>query len=380
MGFRRGADAAARVHAFEELHLPLAERRQLCFDLLGQFGARNVTESRNSEILHSCTLPFGGHARGDQRPSARLNFEKLTYNCWSCGGGGFLWWVGTMLGEDTSGGTRGGSKVVEFIRKNSGAGGAVQELDKLLAFLDSLTTDSSLFEMQAMPKYDAKVLDPWCFIHPYLTEFRHVRAQNVIDARVGYGTISVRMEDDTFKPSERIIVPHFWKGDLVGWQSRRLLDDGTPKWLSTPALPKDYTLFNYDPGSDVVVVEAPLSSVARRHQAHLEATFGSKCTDRQKDLIAAHTGRVILFMDNDEAGWLATEQVGEFVARRNANVWVVENPWLADPADLDDAEFDRLMRERVVPFVLWSRPKVETLMKWEYPDGHPQVRHEPGAA
>lgn len=373
--FRLGRDAAA-TPAFAELQLSVPERRQLCFSLLEEFGANNVSETRNGEIRHSCILPFGGHANGDRTPSARLNFEKLTYNCWVCGGGGLLWFVSTMRneGDDAIGRTR----VLTWLRERSGAGGYVQDVDALMSFLDSLLGPGAP-ETTAVrpPRYDPRILDPWRCVHPYLTEMRHIPVQNVIDMQVGYGVLTVPKDDQKVQ-SHRIVVPHFWMGELVGWQSRRLIDDGTAKWIGTPGLPKDTTLFNYNPMGDVVMVEAPLSVVAHCHQAHMEAVFGANVTDRQMDLIASHSGRVILFFDNDSAGWLATERVAEYVGRRNSNVWVVDNPYLGDPADLGDEPFSRLLRERLEPAVLWSRPNPEALTKWERNDAE-EVRDRQGA-
>lgn len=341
---------------FTEGNMPLQQKRDLCIELLGEFGARNVTE-RGSELLHSCILPFGNHPNGDRTPSAQLNFEKLCYSCWVCGGGGFLWWVATMRNDLSA------HEAAAWIRSRTGSPNT-QGATALLAFIEQALNITSI-TAEPPPVYDARVLDKWAFIHPYLTEMRHVQEQNIIDMKVGYGRVRVPTLDQKYIDSERIIIPHFWDGKLVGWQSRRLGNDGTAKYINTPLLPKDTTIYNYDKHADrVVIVESPMSVLARRHQTHIEATFGAEVTARQLGLLSQH-GVVIIWMDNDHAGWKATEVIGEYMIQRMPNVMVVNNPWTADPADLDDAEFDNLLSTAVVSFVLWRRPNPTKLKKWE---------------
>jgi DNA primase len=90
---------------------------------------------------------------------------------------------------------------------------------------------------------------------------------------------------------------------LVGWQARRL-DGGKPKYKNSPDFPKDTTLFNYDYLRDtVVIVESPMSVMRHwHHMPYVEATFGAAITNEQLRLISKHP-KVILFLDNDKAGW-----------------------------------------------------------------------------
>lgn len=292
-------------------------------------------------------------------------------NCWVCGGGGFLWWLQTMRDEDLS-------EIRNWLAARTGIGG-VQDTQKLIDFLDAIMSGSSSVQTQqrVIPNYDVRILDQWAFIHPYLTEFRHIPVQNVIDSRVGYGTLRVRVGDD-FVPSERVIIPHFWEGQLVGWQSRRLTDDGTPKYTSTPEMPKDLTLYNYDPTKPrTILVEAPISVVSKRHLAHMEATFGSKVTPHQLDLIARHSGDLVLWMDNDPAGWHATEEMCEYLSQRTSRLFVVDSPYAADPADMDDVDFERCLRDHLVHWSLWHRPV--SLLEYRRNDVHQEVLEGRGA-
>ena len=363
--------ASGGINMTEVLMMPIDQKRQICADLLEELGT-NVIEDKDFEFRFHCHLPFGNHAHGDTTGKARLNYEKLVFSCWVCGGGGFLWWLQTMRGED-------GDGIRSWLADRTGIGG-VQDTQKLLDFLDAIMSSpstSSLQMQRVIPHYDSRILDQWAFIHPYLTDFRHIPAQNVIDSNVGYGVLRMKV-GEVFVPSERIIIPHFWNGQLVGWQSRRLTDDGTPKYISTPDMPKDLTLYNYDrTAGQTIIVEAPISVVSKRHLAHMEATFGANVTDHQLDLIAQHDGDIVLWMDNDPAGWGSMEAMCEFLAQRTSRLFIVDSPYAADPADMSDVDFERVLREWKTHWSLWRRPTA--LMEYRRNDVDSQVLEGRGA-
>ena len=342
---------------FSASMLTIDAKRQLCADVLEAMGIMDV-QVRGFEMIHSCRLPLGGHSNGDRNPSAHLNFEKLTFNCWGCGGGGLLWFIATMLHLTDS-------QARDWLEHRTGATGQLTK-DDILTFLDSLVFEQH-HEERTLPHYDDRILDGWSFIHPYLTHIRHLPLDNLVTSKVGYGVFDIPMGGGNFVKSERITIPHFWRGQLVGWQSRRLFDDATPKYHASSGFPKDLTLYNNDPKSDrVVIVEAPISVVAHRDAVHMEATFGAMLTDLQHDLVAQHPGDIILWMDNDGAGWLATKKLCEFVSQRTSRLFVIDNPYAADPADLDRDTFLRLLSTSCVHWTMWQPPKA--LLEWRYPD------------
>ena len=333
---------------FEASFLPGSEKEALARSLLAEFGATQVRPS-GDELIHSCVLPFGLHKGNDRNPSASLNWRKLTYICHAgCGSGGLLWFIATCRGTS-------GKEAKGWLAKESGIGG-VQELDALLAYLDA-AFDSQPYAKHHIPTLDRRVLEPWKVIHPYLTEVRGIPEQNIVDFQVGYGEFDVRGVR-----SHRIVIPHFWQGDLVGWQTRRLTNDGTPKYLNTPEFPKDQTLYgDWKPKAEAVVVESPMSVVSKCHLFdNMVATFGATVTDRQVQLLAS-SPRVTLWFDNDQAGWSATYSV----AKRLSNytqVWVVESDWEEDAADLDDSDA-RFLVGAAMPYSLWSQPSKLTRRK-----------------
>ena len=191
MKFRRGSDGAreAIANVSPLLHLSDEEKRQMCLDLLGEFGVTNIQE-RSGELVHSCCLPFGLHRNGDANPSASLNWKKLVYKCLGCGSGGSLgWFVGVCRGEDVA-------TVRRWVEQRSSIENEVG-LSGFLSYLDSLLEPQVSFP-PPMPKFNPAILDKWRWIHPYLTEIRGIPEVNIIRHQVGYdGQL------------DRIIIPHF---------------------------------------------------------------------------------------------------------------------------------------------------------------------------
>jgi DNA primase len=148
-------------------------------------------------------------------------------------------------------------------------------------------------------------------------------------------------------------------------QTRRLFADGTPKYRSSPGMPKDRTLFNHHPGRRTLIVESPMSVLSKWHAyPRISATFGASTTDRQCQIIG-ESDSVILWMDNDPSGWSATEQIAERVSN-HCPVLVVPSPWAADVADVDDETFLGLLDE-AVPYAVWKRPRSDELREWVQP-------------
>jgi len=312
------------------------ERRTLCLELLEEFGAQNISE-HGDEILHSCCLPFGHHRNGDQNPSANLNWRKLTYHCHGCGeGGGIAWFITVCRGGDYA--------ATKSWLTGQTTVGTHESLQRLLAYMDSLYATPETASNVGIPSYDPSILEAWQFIHPYLTEGRNIPIPNIIRLSIGYDP-----------QQDRIILPHFWEDQLVGWQTRQINADGGPKYKNSPDFPKNETLYHApDVKSNPVVVESVLSVASKLHLCPtMTATFGASVTERQCHLLARYP-QVTLWFDNDAAGWKATEEVGSFLIRYT-NVLVVESEWDADPADMDDEVFLTTVAN-VVPFSLWKSP------------------------
>lgn len=355
---------------FEPVLLPLAEKERLCRDLLDEFRIPLLGFSRGrSEMIIPCTIS-AKHKNQDREPTGALNFEKLVYKCLGCGAsGGLLWFMAWHRGEDTA-------QVKEWLGKETGTDGHLMTLTALLKYLDAVNLHQS--RRAEIAVYPAQMLEPWALIHPWVTDLPEyddqgrnvggwgIPEQTVLDRQVGYAQDYFMGKDQPL--SERIVIPHFWKGDLVGWQTRRITDDGTPKYKSTPDFPKDETIYDYAPTEHevAVVVEAPKSSLRHRHHIHMPATFGANITDTQARLLGRYR-KVVFWLDNDDAGWKNYYDHVDFRGRvtepsllqrvaQMTSVWVVQNPYAADPAEIDDETAERLVAE-AVPWVIWAMPK-----------------------
>jgi hypothetical protein len=346
---------------FEAKHLPESQREQLCRDLLAELGVTNVKRTVTKELIHSCPLPFGGHKNGDQNPSASLNYAKLTFNCFGCGNaGGLLWFIAACRGEESG-------QAREWLESQTGLGQTVMDLQLLLNFLDAIYADNA-DERPPVPRYSPSVLNVWTqwpAFHPYLTdglpEFgisgRGIPENTLHHFRIGYA-------EEYFDGSERIIIPAFWRGQLVGWQARHILaGDYKDKYRNSPEFPREQIVYN-EPSVGPTVpifVESPMSTL--RHYAHqpaMSATYGAKLSETQLRIMQRYP-EITLWFDNDDAGWKATHAAGEANSRYQ-QVWVVPSPYAADPADLPDEMVDSLIEQRI-PYPIWSPPT--ELVPWK---------------
>lgn len=238
------------------------------------------------------------------------------------------------------------------------------ELPDLLNLFDSIYTPT---RPEPLPRYADQVLTPWQGIPDYILGERQIPQANA--SRAGICSSPPGRDREGNYMGRRAVIPHRWNGNLVGWQSRRLERDGTPKYLNTPGFPKDSTLYNPFPevtGRCLVMVESPMSVLRHGLAIPMRATFGAEITDRQLDLVPPWAETLIWWLDNDTAGWNATESrfterghylegIAEKTSRRH-NVLVVDSPYAADPADLDTPSAEALIHQAAVPWPVWQRP------------------------
>lgn len=353
------------------LYLPDDLKLEFCLSLLESVGAEkiNVREHRG-EIIHCCLAPW----HNEKKPSASLNYEKMVYRCLGCpASGGILWLIGITQGVY-------GPDARNWLAEQTGLGGKEFQLAPLLQFLDAIEEAKTKAKVStAMPRYSEKALDPWAMIYPGLTtgvpelgiEGRGIPEANLIDLKVGWDT-----EDN------RVIIPHFWDGDLVGWQARRIIEDQTlypEKYKSTPEFPRDRTLYAPPTGKRIIVVESPMSVLRHRHHLPMGGTFGSQITEQQVALLRWYP-EIVFWVDNDEAGWRILEGHWDEKGTHHpgpaqtltaySNVTVVPSDWVGDPAEIDDETAEELVAA-AVPFAVWERPKVLRCMVCCQPHGGP---------
>ena len=106
---------------------------------------------------------------------------------------------------------------------------------------------------------------------------------------------------------KRIIVPITQKNVLIGFASRRTLDDNSPKWLNTPPhLPLASTLYNYESviGEKEVAVVEGFFDVMALYEIGVPAvaTYGAKISEEQYRLLFKLGCDIIDGYDEDSAG------------------------------------------------------------------------------
>jgi hypothetical protein len=319
-------------------------------EVLDYYHAENVSEVASSdgttELIHSCLLDRvePHHAHGDAHPSASVNIEKGVYVCYNYWGGSLLHLVAKMEGTDIGGAMPVLSNMLD---------GAVKDADTFRDMIALRFSKDPVYDVE-LPSYSERVLDPWLVCHPYLYDERRISPEAMGTLRLGYD-----------ERENRIVFPHFWKGNLVGWQKRAIparegwpgTEPPLPKYRNSTGFPKSETLYGYDlaarvPGP-VTVVESPMS-VARALTHRIPgvvATFGAKVTDTQIDLLADFD-RVTVWFDADAAGTLGRRKLVEGLYRRT-RVMVVEPDEGKDLADYDTADEVVQRIESAEHAVLW---------------------------
>lgn len=373
--FHRGLPPPqAQGGRFESDLMPLAQKEELCREILAEFGITSIRErAEDHELIHACLID-PTHRDQSANPTASLNYKKLLFRCLGCGAkGNLVWYIATVRGEDTR-------DTIQWLRQQTGLAGQVLDITDLMKYIDALYNDKE--RGTPIPTYSERMLEPWSLIHPYLTDPRDqygrgIPEETVLRMRVGYAPdyrVS-RRPDGSWVTSERIVIPHWWKGDLVGWQTRRLdARDGTAKYLASTDFPKDSTIYNYQPGNrQALVVESAMSVLGHVHAIpEMESTWGAGLSDIQIGLLAKHS-KVVHWPDNDKAGWESVEgydtywpnstrvrehhpAVGEKLSR-STDYWVVQSPWDADPGDMTTEDVIGHYEADAVPFSVWRRPE-----------------------
>jgi DNA primase len=299
--------------------------------LVNVIGAKNIIMS-GEELIHSCPLPFGNHKNGDSNPSASLNRETLLFNCFTCGGGSIIWLVQNCMGV-----TR--DESLSILKKEI-TGLKLVSQDEFVSKLEK-TFNNDKIKTDEIHYYSENILKRWQGESDYLTA-RGVSIR--VQQQMRTGTETGRLEiarvsgREEMVPVDRVVIPHFIKGRLVGWVARRLHDmDGVPKYRNSKGFPRGAWLYNLDDArscKEIYVVESPMSVLVLKSRGinNVVATFGAKVDNNQMELLR-NFSHVITFMDGDTAGRLATNHLVESLSRYTS-VSVIDTPDDEDPATL----------------------------------------------
>lgn len=276
-----------------------------------------------------CPFPEN-HAHGDTTGKFAIERDLRVYNCWVCGGGSLLSLAMEVMDLDVDEATR---WLYQFCESDTRSDSEFVD-DFLDAFRDVERRVATL------PYFNDRVLNRFLLAPPdeYLIK-RGITNLHIIEQ---YG---VRYSPEVRRPAPArgkfaeaedytgpgVIFPHYWKGQLVGWQTRWLDHgrDGFPEWIpkytNTSDFPKETTIYGWDHvrTSEAVVVCESVPTVlflASRGYAAV-ATFGSSVNDAQLRLLRRYP-TVLLAADNDPAGrkWLGS--LTRYLRRYSTVQWV----------------------------------------------------------
>lgn len=290
--------------------------------LKGRLDFEEVLESLGIEVSHwngdwlmcHCPDPVM-HKNGDTNPSFGFNVEEMYANCFVCGSKTLLQLVQEQLGVDEK-------TALAWLREQSTFEPAKEEdlLEKINKLLHPVE------KVEVMPEFPDSAVFKYRFIHPYLTE-RGISKEVIKAANIGFDEEHLG-----------IVIPHWYKGKLRGWQVRHLLEkdgkyycptcgqDNSPtvaktpkavaKYNNTVGFPKKRTIYNYDNlvGTQALIVESPMSVLKLWTLGfpRVGATFGSFSKEQAEAL--AKFEFVGYWPDNDDAGRTNTEHVLKYLA------------------------------------------------------------------
>lgn len=322
----RGISSQKRYLELDDLSE--SERKSKCLELVETLvgGIAQKIKLSWDEIIFSCPLDDGMHWRGDRIPSASLNWRKLTFYCHVCNRG---------MG------------IIDFITETT----PMSRAEAFHWVMDGCSGTNPYQYNETPEPQSYHSLDELVPLvgppHPYLLD-RGVPVANIIKHLVGYDSAT-----------DCIVIPVFWQGDLVGWQTRPVDDtnitESRPKYMCSAGMKRGRVLYNRDDwhrGWHTVVVESSLTVVAKSHmEFNFVATMGGPTRGQMeimREIVDSETP-VILAYDNDPAGWNDTMQVGNFLSGDDG-VLVALNEFDLDEM-IDDDLYEVL--ETAIPYQEW---------------------------
>lgn len=325
----------------ERLHLL---SKSIDVDLFEDALGLDVMKKMGDEDICRCPLP--SHNGYDANPSFSINRKKLLYNCFACGvGGNIIDLVARVRDCDYE-------EAYVFCKSYGGSFGAKESFNDRINNIFSISKQKE--PEKILPIYKASILKDWVQNYSEYLVNRGIEEDAQDKFMLGFDPEHSR--GDYTGPA--IIIPHFFKENLVGYQERWIDNSrpkDIPKYTNTKNFPRRETLFGFDfAASDlnknVIVVESALT-VVYLHQFGYPAvgTFGAQVTDEQIKLLQSFSWGVVLAFDNDAAGKNATDVI---ISRLRKTIPVhVLDQFGSEKADLND-----LSKQEVVKLIENAKP------------------------
>lgn len=308
------------------------------------------------EDIGFCPDLHGWHKNGDTTGKFAFNRTKLCYNCWVCSGGSLLSWVMEAKSLDVQDAT---TWLYQFTKpRKISSDDFYAEIETLLAVGKP--------DHKTLPFFNEKVIEKWKQPHPWFKE-RNIDPEVVDYFQLGFDKDHVKYGPKGNYTGRAIILPHFWKGKLVGWQERWLDQDRPPwvgKYTNTSDFPRNETLWGYDfayqSKQQPIVVESVTTALYLISQGYSSiATFGAGVSAEKMGLLRVFNQGVILAPDNDPAGYAWLDDPGKTTLHGYLERYV---PVLVVPyvegsgADVGDLEPEQLSMHLKGTNYLISRP------------------------
>ena len=289
--------------------------------VLEHYGILNRFKKGNDSLSGPCPIH-----KGDNPTQFRVSISKNIWNCFSeCKhGGNVLDFIARMDGISIHAAA---VKAIQWFGLDSGAQTPNVEEKHETAVAKTEVSPSTKAKLAAVVEDSAAPNPPLKFRleklereHPYLTR-RGLSLETIIDFGVGYcakGTMA-----------QRIAIPiHNPKGEVVAY-SGRLPGEPTgdsPKYKLPQGFRKAQELFNIDraikedSGKPLVIVEGFFGCM-HLHQhgcRKVIALMGSSMSEAQEELLRKHidhNSRILVMLDEDEAGRAGREDISLRLAR-----------------------------------------------------------------
>lgn len=267
-----------------------------------------VTRVGDRELTGKCPVHLRVVGHEDRSPSWSINISTGLWICFSCGARGTL----SMLLHELAGDS--GMSAQQFL------------------------IDAGMQRLTA-PEEDPLVLQPQADTTKYMSFAR------VSDMRCGLRNLDpdltwrygVRWDSEVKSWIIPIISP---MGKLMGWQAKK------SGWVRNRpnGVEKGKTLFGVERfrSKTAVIVESPLDVVRFAgviKDAQALATFGAHVTADQLRLMTFMADRIIVAMDNDEAGFFSSRRLlGALNPRKGVLWWNYSGTSSKDIGDMSDLE------------------------------------------
>jgi DNA primase len=309
-------------------------------------------------ILVQCPFHGGGNER---TPSCSVSLEKPVFFCHSCMTSGHISQVFRQFGL--------GKASIDVVLADVGMDHAYRGKTAAGKVAMRLTAGHNAFRGRYV--LDEDLLDAYRQAPTALLRAGFEKA-TLRHFEVGYDVTNMRI---TF-PIRNVY------GDLVGISGRAILDELTPRYKIYSQelidrgfqVPADYSMeemkdavlwhahvvrpFLYKADDEALVITEGFKTCMWTWQSGYQSTValvGAYLTDMHVELITTAVRYVVLFLDNNEAGWKGTLRAGRILSKKGIYVKVAVYPDGREQADALTSDEVKLAIRNSESFFNWSK-------------------------